>query len=197
MDNATDHVEGGKITVTRQLFTLSNLISFSRLFVAFPIVWIAQKNGGVPNTLVAVLVAYGILSDAVDGFMARKMNQVSELGKALDPIADKLMALVLFLYTFWLGRIPVWFLTGAIVRDLLIVAGSAFIRRRTGKVAMAVMSGKISVNILAVYWVAVFFFPEESGVHQALLAMTTFSLVYSFGDYVHRLRKIWKGEDFD
>ena len=197
MSGDTQAAQPTKITVTRELFTLSNAVSATRLFVAFPVIWLTEANGGAPTTMVTILIGYAIFSDFLDGFLARKTNHVSELGKILDPVADKLLALVLFLYTFWLGRIPVWFLTIAIFRDLLIITGSAMIRKRTGKVAMAMMSGKISVNILAVYWISLFFFPAETDVHQALLILTTLSLVYSFVDYAQRTLAILRGADFD
>ncbi len=197
MSGDTQAAQAGKITVTRELFTLSNAVSATRLFIAFPVIWLTEANGGVPTLWVIILIGYAIFSDFLDGFLARKTNHVSELGKILDPVADKLLALVLFLYTFWLGQIPVWFLLMAIFRDLLIITGSAMIRKRTGKVAMAMMSGKISVNILAVYWISLFFFPSETDVHNALLILTTLSLIYSFGDYAKRTYSILKGADFD
>lgn len=197
MSGESELTGSSKITVTKELFTLSNAVSATRLFVGIPVIWLTELNGGVPTFWVTVLIGYAIFSDFLDGFLARKTNHVSELGKILDPVADKLLALLLFLYTFWLGRIPVWFLTMAIIRDLLIITGSALIRQRTGKVAMAMMSGKISVNILALYWISLFFFPAETDVHQVLLIITTISLIYSFGDYARRTFLILRGAEFD
>lgn len=195
--NEKENIDGKKIRVTGKLFTVSNAVSFSRLFMAFPIVWLTQRNGGVPDLLATVLLVYTILSDFLDGFLARRLDQVSELGKMLDPVSDKLTALILFLYAFWLGRIPVWFLSTAIARDLLIMGGSALIRHRTGKLAMAVMSGKISVNLLAVYWITVLYFPADEHVHLAMLSVTTFAMGVSFLEYAYRTIKILKGAEFN
>lgn len=197
MSRETELTSSGKITVTKELFTLSNAVSATRLFVGVPVIWLTELNGGVPTIWVTVLIGYAIFSDYLDGFLARRTNHVSELGKVLDPVADKLLALILFLYTFWLGRIPVWFLTMAIIRDLLIITGSAMIRARTGKVAMAMMSGKISVNVLAIYWISLFFFPTATDIHQILLIVTTISLIYSFGDYTRRTFLILRGAEID
>lgn len=192
-----ENIDGKKIRVSGKLYTLSNAVSFSRLFMAFPIVWLTNRNGGVPDVWVTLLLIYTILSDYLDGHLARRLNEVSELGKLLDPVSDKLTALVLFLYAFWLGRIPSWFLWTAIARDLFIMGGSALIRHRTGKLAMAVMSGKVSVNLLSMYWLSVFFLPAEEGLHLVMLTITTVAMAISFLDYAYRTFKILNGSDFN
>ena len=63
------------------------------------------------------------LSDAVDGAIARTFNQQSELGTLLDPIADKLMLVSIFLVLGYLGHIPIWLTILVFSRDLLIVTG--------------------------------------------------------------------------
>lgn len=195
-ENLTN-IDGRKISVKDDVFTWSNLISFTRLLVPFPIVYFHMQNDFQVNTLVVVLILYGILSDYLDGLVARKMKEVSELGKALDPIADKLMALVLFAYTVWLGWIPLWYFILGVSRDLLIMAGSFYIKMIRGKVAMAVMSGKISVNVMALYWVSVFFFPDANTAHTFFLICSVIMMIISFFHYVYRFNEIRKGAEFN
>lgn len=197
MATSTKNIDGKKVQVTGRVFTWSNTISFSRIFVAFPIVYLHYLNDFQVTTTIIVLIIYGVISDYLDGFIARKTNTISELGKMIDPIADKLCALVLFIYTVWIGWIPLWFLIFAMIRDSMIMLGSYYIKKKYNKVAMAIMSGKISVNVLALYWIAVFFFPEAHNTHMFLMASSVTLMVISWIDYFNRYRLIMRGAKFN
>ena len=191
------NIDGRKISVKKHIFTWSNLLSVSRLLITAPIIYLHMQNNYQVNTAITMLILYGIASDYLDGFVARKRDEVSELGKVLDPVADKLMAFFLFGYTVLIGWIPVWYFLVGVVRDLLIMAGSTYIKRIRGKVAMAVMSGKVSVFLMAVYWVAVFFFPEAGQVHFVLMVASLIMMVVSLINYVKRFNEIRKGAEFN
>lgn len=195
--NNVQNIDGKAINVSGRVLTFSNLISFSRILIAFPIVYLHYQNEKNYDTVIISLFIYGIISDYLDGLVARKTNTVSEIGKMIDPISDKLCAAVLFLYTVWLGWVPLWFMIINVIRDSLIMLGSSFIKWKYGKVAMSTMSGKIAVNVLALYWVSVFFFREATQVHTFLLAASTTIMVISFFDYFNRYRKIMRGAQFN
>ncbi|MEX1012031.1 MAG: CDP-alcohol phosphatidyltransferase family protein [Balneolaceae bacterium] len=191
------NIDGRKISVKNHIFTWSNLISFLRILISVPIIWLHIQNDYEVNLLITGVIVIGVFSDYLDGVVARWRDEVSELGKVLDPVADKSLAGILFAYTVWLGLIPLWFLVVAVIRDLLIVAGSIHIKRTRGKVAMAVFSGKVSVNVLAVYWVSVFFFPEWVVAHQVFMVCSLIVMAYSFYYYVQRFNQIRKGAEFN
>ncbi len=193
----TENIDGKKVSVSGRVFTISNLISFSRVFIAFPIMYIHYRNNLMYNTEVIVLIVYAVISDYLDGLVARKTNSISEIGKMIDPISDKLCAGALFIYTVWLGWVPIWFLVFFVVRDVLILTGSSFIKVRYGKVAMSTMSGKISVNVISVYWIAVFFFRDAEMIHQLLLWLSVTIMIISFLDYFNRYRRIMSGAQFN
>ncbi|SMO69953.1 CDP-alcohol phosphatidyltransferase family protein [Gracilimonas mengyeensis] len=197
MATTTKNIDGKKVQVTGRFFTWSNMMSFSRILVAFPIVYIHYHNDFEVNNAIYALILYGVLSDYLDGFIARQTNTISEVGKMIDPVADKLCALVLFIYTVWIGWIPLWFLLFAMARDISIMVGSYYIKKKYDKVAMAIMSGKISVNVLALYWIAVFFFPEAQNVHLFLMASSVTLMVISWVDYFNRYRLIMSGAEFN
>src|SRR5699024_7866798 len=90
-----------KLEVKQILFTWSNLISFSRILVALPIVYLHYTNDQQVTITLTILIFYGIISDFLDGMVARWTNQISELGKVLDPVADKFCAFILFLYAVY------------------------------------------------------------------------------------------------
>tara|TARA_R100001591_G_scaffold91697_1_gene97515 strand:- start:14141 stop:14770 length:630 start_codon:yes stop_codon:yes gene_type:complete len=191
------NIDGKIVQVSGRVFTLSNLISFSRFLVAAPVIYLHMQNEYEYNNTIVALILYAGISDYLDGLVARKTNTISEVGKMIDPISDKLCAAALFIYTVWLGWVPLWFLVLNVFRDSFIMIGSSFIKVKYGKVAMSIMSGKIAVNILALYWIAVFFFRDAIQVHNWLLYICTFVMVYSFFDYFNRYRKIMRGAKFN
>jgi cardiolipin synthase len=80
------------------------------------------------------LFAVAGISDAVDGFLAKRFAWQSELGGMLDPLADKLMLATVFVMLALAGSVPVW-LTGSVIgRDLIIVLGALAYRRLIGPV---------------------------------------------------------------
>lgn len=193
----TDQTNNGKtIKVRDHFFTWSNFISFTRIFISLPIIYLHYHNNFEISWVIIVLFIYGFGSDYLDGYIARKTDRVSELGKILDPIADKITAFILFVYAVYIGLIPLWFLVVEVLRDLLILGGSIFILRTYDRVPMSVTSGKVSVNALALYWASAFFFPEAAAVHSFLMGMSLALMGYSFFDYLHRFRLIRLGHHF-
>jgi cardiolipin synthase len=64
------------------------------------------------------------LSDALDGFLARRFDWRTRLGGLLDPAADKLLMFAVFVTLTWLGWVPVWFTAVIVGRDIIIIAGT-------------------------------------------------------------------------
>lgn len=197
MREAASNIDGEKVLVTKHIYTWSNFISFTRVLVVAPIIYLHIQNDYEANLAIFALILYGGISDYFDGLVARLRNERSELGKMLDPIADKLMAFFLFLYTVIIGWIPLWYFFLGVARDLMIMWGSAQIKKKRGKVAMSIMSGKISVNGMAFYWMSIFFFPDATQVHLPLLILSVILMVYSFVEYTIRYNKIMAGAEFN
>lgn len=191
------NIDGKKVLVKDDIFTWSNLISFSRVLVVWPIIYLHIQNYEQVNGPIFLLIVYGVASDYLDGLVARWKNEISELGKILDPVADKLMAFFLFLYTVMLGWIPVWYFVIGVIRDLCIMAGSLIIKKRSGKVAMSIMAGKVSVNIMALYWISVFFFREATTLQNWLMYLSVAFMIYSLINYIIRFKKILNGANFN
>lgn len=100
--------------------TIPNLITLGR-FVLVPAVVFALLTGHVGWAFAGFLAA-GI-SDGVDGFIARQFDQRSELGAYLDPIADKLLLVSVFVVLGYMEELPLWLVIAAVSRDALIVGG--------------------------------------------------------------------------
>src|SRR5437868_266293 len=114
-----------------ELFTPSNIISAMRVMMVFPAIFAIVAHLYI---LVAAIFVTAFLSDILDGWVARKYDGVSEWGKVIDPLADKIfVGLVVIAMTAY-GLIPVWFLAVILIRDLTIVIAGTWAKRKLGVV---------------------------------------------------------------
>jgi cardiolipin synthase len=133
---------------------LPNLLTLLR-FALIP-VYIAVFASGQPGHMVwafLVVVAAG-LTDILDGYLARRNGQVTAVGAMLDPLADKTMMITVILSLLFTGHIP-WSAGAAIfIRDLGMIAGSAFFHFRGKKTVPANWMGKLTTVL---YYAAIMF----------------------------------------
>ena len=101
-----------------RIFTVPNFISVLRLLCIPIFVWVLL--GAENRSAAAILLAILGATDWVDGWIARRFNQTSELGKILDPTADRLLLIVSIPSLIIDGSIPLWFALLALVRELLV-----------------------------------------------------------------------------
>jgi cardiolipin synthase len=105
--------------------TIPNAITLLR--IALVPVFLAFYLSGNAGAALACFIAAGV-SDALDGFLARVLNQRSKLGTMLDPIADKLLGLAALIATVVHGLVPLWLLLLILFRDGAIAVGAAIAR---------------------------------------------------------------------
>lgn len=98
--------------------TLPNLITLLRFLMVPAVIYALLIGEMVPAFAIFMLAG---ISDAVDGFIARQFNQQSELGSFLDPIADKLLLVSVFIMLAILDFLPQWLAVLVVSRDVLIV----------------------------------------------------------------------------
>lgn len=94
------------------------------------------------------ILAY--ITDLLDGWLARKLNEVSEAGKVIDPLADKIYVAVITGMLVVQGRLPLWFVALVIARDVLIMLAGIYLTKRTGFVMPSNTAGKIAVFCMIV-----------------------------------------------
>jgi cardiolipin synthase (CMP-forming) len=102
----------------RQVLTLPNLITLARLACLPVFLWLLF--GKEDRAAAAALLALLGITDWVDGYVARHLGQVSELGKILDPVADRLLFLVAAGGILIDGSVPTWFAVTVLVRETLV-----------------------------------------------------------------------------
>ena len=100
---------------------LPNLICLFRLALIWPV---AATLAAGRYALALGLFMLAAVSDGLDGYLAKRFNWTSELGKFLDPMADKFLLMTLFVESAWLGLVPWWITAAAIARDVLIGLGA-------------------------------------------------------------------------
>jgi len=107
----------------RELFNVPNIISLLRLALIPVFVWLVVKEDyGWAGVLLGIIGA----TDWIDGFLARKLNQVTELGKFLDPLADRIAVAVAVVAGLIAGVIPSWFAWALIIREVVIAIGAVY-----------------------------------------------------------------------
>lgn len=132
---------------------LPNLISLIRLALVWPVAW-GLVNAQYRLALTCFVIAG--LSDGLDGFLARRFDWASALGKVLDPVADKLLLMTVFILCAWLGLTPWWLAGAAVARDLTIGLGAIVFRALVGPLhGQATGISKINTLVQLVYLVSV------------------------------------------
>lgn len=151
--------------------TIPNWLSFIRIAL-IPVFAVLFIKG---HELVAVIVMIvAALTDLFDGKIARKFNQVSNLGKILDPIADKLsqMAIVIvLLYSYWDNPIRYLFFF-FIIKEVLMLLGGALLISKGMRPTAAEIWGKVATNVFYIAMIFILAFGENG----ALCELTGFTL---------------------
>lgn len=183
MPDSTPSKDDRLIKSLGTFWTIPNILSVFRLLLVIPIGYLIINDG--PLLVIAAMTIVAVFTDWLDGFLARKLNVMSDWGKVLDPLADKFAAVVIVFALTVQGSLPVWLLLLLLVRDLLIVLGGVVLRRRTGVVPMSMMPGKVAVTMLALTVVAALLRADEP-ILMVLVIATAVLMTYSFIVYAIR-----------
>jgi len=131
-----------------QFWTLPNVLSLTRLVIIIPVFWLILIDG--PLLWVLILVVLAMATDYFDGRLARWSDTESDWGKVLDPMADKIGGGLVVAGLAFSGSLPLWFLCFLAARDLIIMAGGAILRAKTGRIVMSIWSGKVAATGVAI-----------------------------------------------
>src|SRR5206468_2512834 len=144
-------------------WTLPNILTLARICLTPVIALLPFIEGYWPKVIAFLIFLAAGASDVVDGYLARRRNQVSELGQLLDPVADKLLLFATLIPIFWLtrhptilygipwwGSLPVWVALLLVGREVLITAFRFFAKRR-GVVIPAVGAGKAKALVQNIF----------------------------------------------
>jgi len=190
-DENLDPVDSGTFLadLPRRFLTLSNILSLVRLFLSVPFAVVVLDGSDQGRLWGAILMVVAAITDKLDGDFARKFHQTSEWGKILDPLADKIAVGTVIAVLFVVGDLPAWFLIIALGRDLVILSGGIYLKRRTGILVPSNQFGKWTVGLISVT-LFVLVLSGRSTVGDYLLAINAVLLLLSLGLYGKRFKEL-------
>ena len=133
----------------QEFFYIANLLSISRVILVLPVGYFIKINTPSGNIWLIGLTLVAIATDFLDGYLSRRLNQVTDLGKILDPIADKIaMAAVMILLIYYRG-FPYQVVLLLLYRDVMILLVGAFTLSKTESPVMANFLGKLNTTLVS------------------------------------------------
>ena len=170
-----------KITMLRIVLTFIFMFFLSFPFKGAWVLW--------AKVLSLVIFTFAALSDFFDGMIANKKNMVTDFGKLMDPIADKVLVLTIIVVMILKNDIPLWLASFIIFRDIAILLGGILIKKLKGIVLVSNYWGKWAVSAIALYIVMTI--TDISYPEIILVVIVTALLTISFGTYIYRAYKIF------
>jgi cardiolipin synthase len=165
---------------------IPNIICLLRIALIVPLV-LAMRDGR--ELMILLLFSLAAVSDALDGYLAKRFAWTSDLGRFLDPAADKLLLVSVFVTAAWLDIAPWWVAAVAVARDLIIAGGALIYRLWIGPLkGRPTVISKINTGMQIIYLLAVILAsaigvpPRE--VLEALAVVMLLTTVASGFDYV-------------
>lgn len=175
-----------KITLVR--------VAFIPLFMFF-----MYLSGGVANSwqlwVSLVIFVVASLTDYIDGHIARKYNQVSDFGKFLDPLADKLLVIAaMAMFCEW-GVFPAWALMIVLTREFA-VTGLRLVAVGKGTVIAAGKSGKFKTASTMIGLCVMMVFPQIEILNWVIIAVIVTTTLYSGVEYfIQNWNCLWDNKD--
>ena len=130
------------------MLSISNIISLFRILLIIPVGILLDRGDGIEYNTVFILILTAALADYFDGYFARKFKQVTELGKILDPLADKMLVFVIVFFLVLRRDFPLWYALLVICRDLSIGVMSTYIIKKRKYITESNIIGKITANVI-------------------------------------------------
>lgn len=175
------------------IVNLPNFLSVLRILLIPGFIHYFERGDiWIANTILVVAV----LTDWFDGRAARWTNEVSDMGKILDPLADKICLASVAVYFMYRGELPVWFVAFVVTRDLLIFLGAAWVKHHYKVITTSLWPGKwavgfVSMMFLAMVWPHPVF--DRYPVQEFFMYLSVIMLFLSFLQYFMRFFRITQG----
>ncbi len=139
-----------------EIRTKSNMLSTFRVFLVIPIFFlILNFNDAYSYRVYAVLLmVLGVITDLLDGYLARKFNEITEFGKIIDPLADKVNIVTIIVLLYYMDELPGYYFWIIVLRDVIIFTGGIIVSNIVGKVLPSNLLGKITVLSIGFFIIA-------------------------------------------
>jgi CDP-diacylglycerol--glycerol-3-phosphate 3-phosphatidyltransferase len=136
----------GPSPLLKEFWNLPNMLTMGRIAVIPLFVWFTYDGNPMYSYWAAFIFTLAAVTDVLDGFLARRWNMITVVGKLLDPLADKLIVMAAMVMMSRLGRIPAWVVIVLLSREL-IVSGLRQIAASEGLVIAAGQEGKWKTSL--------------------------------------------------
>jgi cardiolipin synthase (CMP-forming) len=164
----------------KEIILVPNLISLFRLLLGIPFYFLLSDiNREGYRTYILILILIAFISDLLDGFVARKTNSVSEFGKIIDPLADKVLVALIVIYLFILNEIPSYYFYIVILRDILIFTGGIFVSGKLGKVLPSNLLGKMTVFSIGIFIIITLLQIDKTLIYYKLILLISVCLCFA------------------
>ena len=143
---------------------LPNKLTVLRIILTFVFMGFLYTSGIAAKTIALFIFLFASLTDALDGYIAKKNNQITDFGRLMDPIADKILVLAALLAFVERGVVPAWMVVVIIFREV-VVTGLRILALTKGKVLPADSGGKRKTvwQLLAITIILLFLIFKEGG----------------------------------
>lgn len=191
-----------KKVIDDNLYSTANYLTVSRILIIPVIVVLLLFEGKLVSFITALIFSIASITDWMDGYIARKQQTVSVLGKFLDPLADKLLVISTMIMLIPLGRIPAWIVVIFLARELAIT-GLRGIASSEGVVIAASKLGKYKTGFqIAALIVLLLHYEYCCGIdfHFAGMILLWIALVltlWSGYDYIVKFKRVLSSQAND
>tara|TARA_Y100001968_G_C19182210_1_gene630999 strand:- start:222 stop:824 length:603 start_codon:yes stop_codon:yes gene_type:complete len=168
-----------------RVLTLANLISLLRAFSAIPIIYSMAYPSW--NWITGVLILLAILSDALDGYFARRAKAVTHFGKWIDPTADFIVIISVLVYLVGIRSFPLWFFYFYLSRHMIIAAFAIYCMNYGYMILHANWWGKWATGITTLgVFLHIFDFSELPWLKMTSIYTATALLIISMFQYLQQ-----------
>lgn len=129
----------------RRIWTISTVLSFSRIALLAPLAYFLFADVPSNRVWAAGVMLVAAATDFLDGYLARRLHQVTDFGKIIDPLADKIAVGGAITMLVMIGAVQFWYVALVIVRDVLILLGGLYIKSKKNIITQSNWPGKIAV----------------------------------------------------
>ena len=152
--------------------------------------------GKIQSFFAGLVFSVASISDCVDGYLARRMNLVTDFGKFLDPLADKLLVGVALIMMIPLGRVPLWIVAIILGREVMVTLLRVISLRKGNKVIEASMTGKYKTGFQIAAIIPLLFHYEYNSGLKFFDFSVDFHVVGMAFLYAALVLTIWTGVDY-
>ena len=172
-----------------RIVTIANALSLFRVFLTAPLIWALERED---MRLVLIIIVAAVVSDFLDGYLARRAHAITDLGKLLDPIADKfiMLGVMIFLIMDAERQFPLAFFVLLGIRDVTIVNIGAYLMERRQEVFESNIAGKwfVGISTLAM----VLYIMKWTEIGRWVLLVSVGLMLVSWALYLRRYLRYFK-----